>query len=156
MPKNHCFGCGKDNPDGMRLKFRFDYDAQQAICNFRLPKRYQGPPGHAHGGIIATILDEAMGKVNKLRNAIALTKTMNIEYMRPVPLAKPLTVVGFEKSHEGRKHLNAAEIRNDKGEVLARSEGLFIAIDPAAMFAKQLAAQASGGKTEKMGVFQKH
>lgn len=136
MPKNTCFGCGKDNPDGMRLKFRFDHKNGLALCDFRLTRRYQGPPKHAHGGVIAVILDEAMGKVNKLREAIALTKTMNIEYVRPVPLGKKLTVVGFEKSHSGRKHLNAAEIRNEKGEVLARSEGLFIAVDPEAMLRK--------------------
>jgi uncharacterized protein (TIGR00369 family) len=134
--KNTCFGCGKDNADGMKLKFFVDEEKQQTVCNFRLTAKYQGPPGHAHGGIIATILDEAMGKVNKLRHVIALTKTMNIEYMRPVPLRKPLTAVGYEKSVEGRKHLNAAEIRNASGEVLARCEGLFIAVDAEAMFKK--------------------
>src|SRR5258707_1034159 len=84
------FGCGKDNPDGMHLKFFFDEEQMETSCHFKLAKRYQGPPGHAHGGVIATILDEAMGKVNKFRNVIALTKTMEIEYMRPVPLGKRL------------------------------------------------------------------
>jgi uncharacterized protein (TIGR00369 family) len=134
MPKNTCFGCGKDNQEGMRLKFRFH--GEEAVCNFRLPKRYQGPPGHAHGGIIATILDEAMGKVNKLRSVIALTKTMEIEYLRPVPLGVPLTAVGSERTVRGRKHFNIAEIRNQAGEVLARSQGLFIAVDASKMFAK--------------------
>jgi uncharacterized protein (TIGR00369 family) len=134
MPKNTCFGCGKDNPDGMRLKFHFHGD--QAVCNFRLSKKYQGPPGHAHGGIIATILDEAMGKVNKLRSVIALTKTMDIEYLRPVPLGAPLTAVGQERTVRGRKHFNIAEIRNQAGEVLARSKGIFIAVDASKMFAK--------------------
>ena len=71
--KNHCFGCGHDNPQGMRLKFSLDEDSRQAICHFKLSRKYTGPPGHAHGGIIATILDEAMGKVNKFRNVLALT-----------------------------------------------------------------------------------
>jgi uncharacterized protein (TIGR00369 family) len=134
MPKNTCFGCGKDNREGMRLRFYFD--ANHAVCNFRLPKRYQGPPGHAHGGIIATILDEAMGKVNKLRSVIALTKTMNVEYLRPVPLGMPLIAVGRERTVRGRKHYNVAEIRNQAGEVLARSQGVFIAVDASKMFAK--------------------
>ena len=136
--KNHCFACGKDNPDGMKLKFEIDTEKQQAICHLQVPKRYQGPPGHVHGGIIATILDEAMGKVNKLRNVVALTKSMTIEYKRPVPLGKPLLVVSFEKSVEGRAHNNVAEIKNEDGEVLARSEGLFIAVDAAKMFAKHI------------------
>lgn len=145
LKHNHCFGCGNENPDGLRLKFRFDEAHERAICDFRMPKRYQGPPGHIHGGVIATILDEAMGKVNKLRSVIALTKKMEIEYMRPVPLGEKLTVVGREKAVHGRKHFNVAEIRNQAGEVLARSEGLFIAIDPEAMFAKlsQAAKQKS-------------
>jgi acyl-coenzyme A thioesterase PaaI-like protein len=129
LPQNHCFGCGPDNPDGMRLKFRFDEAAHQALCDFVLPRRYQGPPNHSHGGIIATILDEAMGKVNKLRNVIALTKSMNIEYLKPVPLETPLLAVGFEKQVNGREHHNWAEIRNAAGEVLARSEGVFVAVD---------------------------
>jgi acyl-coenzyme A thioesterase PaaI-like protein len=138
IAKNHCFACGPDNPDGMHLKFRFDERAGRAWCRFRLPLRFQGPPGHAHGGIIATILDEAMGKVNKLRSVIAVTKTMDVEYLKLVPLRKSLIVEGRERSVRGRKHVNVAEIMNDKGEVLARSRGLFIAIDPARMFAKHL------------------
>ena len=63
-----------NNPDGMRLKFTLDEERQTFVCRFRLSKRYTGPPGHCHGGIIATILDDAMGKVNKLRHVIALTK----------------------------------------------------------------------------------
>ena len=53
--KNHCFGCGHDNPQGMRLKFSLDEDSRQAICHFKLSRKYTGPPGYAHGGIIATI-----------------------------------------------------------------------------------------------------
>jgi uncharacterized protein (TIGR00369 family) len=136
LPINECFACGKDNPDGMHLKFEFDEAHHRATCDFKLPKRFQGPPGHAHGGIIATILDEAMGKVNKLRSVIAFTKTMDIEYLKPVPLDQHLTAIGFEKNVQGRKHHNAAEIRNAAGEVLARSEGLFIAVDPEKIRAK--------------------
>jgi uncharacterized protein (TIGR00369 family) len=133
-PQNHCFACGKDNPGGMRLKFYIDEAARQAVCKFKLARRYQGPPGHAHGGIIATILDEAMGKINKLSNVIALTKSMNIEYLKPVPLGKYLTVTGRAQSINGREHVNLAEISNEKGEILARSSGMFIAVDVTKMF----------------------
>src|SRR6266404_2222619 len=88
LQKNYCFACGKNNPEGMRLRFTYDEERNCFVCRFRLGTRYTGPPGHCHGGIIATILDEAMGKVNKLR------------------------------------------------QVLARSQGLFIAIDPKRMFAR--------------------
>jgi uncharacterized protein (TIGR00369 family) len=136
LQKNYCFVCGMNNPDGMRLKFTLDEDRNTFLCRFRLSKRYTGPPGHTHGGIIASILDDAMGKVNKLQNVIALTKEMTVEYLKPVPLHQPLRVVGRGVSVEGRRHTNQAEILNEKNEVLARSRGLFIAIDAEKMFAK--------------------
>ena len=136
--KNHCFACGKDNADGMHLKFVLDYEAKQAICKFKLSRKYTGPPGHAHGGVIATILDEAMGKVNRLREVIALTSQITVDYLRPVPLNKPLRVESREVSVRGRRHINEAEILNDRGDVLARSRGTFIAIDPHRMFKKHI------------------
>jgi uncharacterized protein (TIGR00369 family) len=136
LQKNYCFVCGKDNPDSMGLRFTYDEERNSFVCRFRLGKRYAGPPGHCHGGIIATILDEAMGKVNKRRNVIAVTSEMTVNYLKPVPLQQPLRVESHEVKVKGRKHINAAEILNEKGEVLARSQGLFIAIDPHRMFAK--------------------
>jgi uncharacterized protein (TIGR00369 family) len=136
MQKNYCFVCGQNNRNGMRLKFVLDEARQTFVCQFRLSKRYTGPPGHTHGGVIACILDDAMGKVNKLHHVVALTREMTIEYLKPVPLHKPLRVEGRELSVQGRQHINTAEILNDKNEVLARSRGIFIAIDPEKMFAK--------------------
>jgi len=136
LQKNYCFACGKNNPEGMRLRFTYDEDRDCFISRFRLGKRYTGPPGHCHGGIIATILDEAMGKVNKLRQVIALTSEITIHYLKPVPLNKPLRVESREVKVSGRQHINMAEILNRKGEVLARGRGLFIAIDPHKMFAR--------------------
>jgi uncharacterized protein (TIGR00369 family) len=136
MPKNNCFVCGMNNPGGMHLKFTLDEDRQTFVCHFRLSKRYTGPPGHCHGGIIASILDDAMGKVNKLHQVVALTREMTVEYLKPVPLHKPLRVEGHEIEVRGNKHINAAEILNEKDEVLARSKGIFIGIDPEKMFAK--------------------
>ena len=59
---NLCFGCGEGNPGGMHLKFIRDEAQQRFASHVVLGKRYQGPPGYAHGGIIATLLDEAMSK----------------------------------------------------------------------------------------------
>ena len=136
LQKNYCFGCGTANPGGMRLRFTYDGERKCFMCRFRLGKRYTGPPAHCHGGIIATILDEAMGKVNKLRHVVALTSQITVNYLKPVPLNKPLRVESKEVSVKGRQHINMAEILNQKDEVLARSRGLFIAIDPHKMFAK--------------------
>src|SRR6202050_2343300 len=105
MQKNNCFVCGQDNKDGMRLKFVLDEPRQTFVCHFRLSKRYTGPPGHCHGGIIASILDDAMGKVNKLRQVIAVTSEMTVNYLKPVPLHQPLRVESREVEVTGGKHL---------------------------------------------------
>jgi uncharacterized protein (TIGR00369 family) len=135
---NHCFGCGPENETGLQLKFKLNEETERFVCKFKLPARFEGPPSHAHGGIIATILDEAMGKVSKLRNIIAVTGQMAVTYIRPVPLNQPLITEGWEVSVRGREHSRVAEIRNTKGEVLAQSTGVFIEIDPHRMFAKFL------------------
>jgi uncharacterized protein (TIGR00369 family) len=127
--KNYCFGCGPDNPDSMRLKFTYDEAADRCSCNFRLGKRYTGPPGYCHGGIIALILDEAMAKLNKPRQIRAATAQMTVDYLRPVPLGKALRVESQELRVQGRQHFRSAEIRNDRGEVLARGQGVFIALN---------------------------
>ena len=136
MRKNYCFACGKDNPDSMGLKFIFDEKRKCFECRFRLDKRFTGPPGHCHGGIIATILDEAMGKVNKLREVVAVTSQITVNYRKPVPLNQPLRVESREVRVFGRCHVHEAEILNRKGEILAQGRGTFIAIDPHRMFGK--------------------
>ncbi len=138
LRKNYCFGCGNDNPDGMRLKFAYREEGKRFVANFRLGRRFTGPPRHAHGGIIAAILDEAMSKPSKLRSVIAPTIELKVRYLRPVPLGKKLTAVGWEFRVRGREHLRAAEIRNESGEVLASARGKFKAVDPERMIKKFL------------------
>jgi uncharacterized protein (TIGR00369 family) len=135
---NNCFGCGPANEAGLRLKFALDKKRKRFVCRFRLQRRFVGPPAHAHGGIIATILDEAMGKVSKLHGLIALTSKMEITYLKPVPLFRPLIVEGWDVGVRGREHYRVAEIRNREGDVLASSKATFIEIDPHRMFAKHL------------------
>jgi len=126
--KNFCFACGHDNPHGMRLKFA--QEGKRFVCRFRLGKRYTGPPGYCHGGIIATILDDAMSKLCKLRKVVAMTSKMTVEYIKPVPLYQPLRVESHELSRRGRRLIHIAEIFDETCNLLARSHGVFIVIDP--------------------------
>jgi uncharacterized protein (TIGR00369 family) len=134
VKKNLCFACGKDNPHGMHLKFFLDRERNHFVSHFRLSKRYTGPPGHCHGGIIATILDDAMSKLSRLRDVIAATSRMTVEYRRPVPLNERLRVESREISKRGRRLTRVAEIMDEKGAVLARSRGVFVIIDPQRVF----------------------
>jgi len=135
--RDGCFGCGPENPTGLQLKFKVGPENKSSICEFELSSRFTGPPGYAHGGIIATILDEAMGKANRLKNRVALTRRMEVEYLRPVPLGKPLVAEGRVIRVLGRALHNIAEIRDAKGVVLARSRGKFMTINPERMFPRE-------------------
>jgi uncharacterized protein (TIGR00369 family) len=99
----------------------------------RIPQRFQGPPGHVHGGVIATLLDEAMSKANRRFGVVAMTRQLEVEYLKPVPLSTPIHIVGRHLSANGRKHHCEAEITDMLGTTLARGKALFVAIDPAKM-----------------------
>jgi uncharacterized protein (TIGR00369 family) len=125
---HHCFGCGQENRTGLRLRF-YTNAAEEVVCRLRLAKRFQGPPGHAHGGIIATLLDEGMSKSNRAQGVVAMTRTLDVEYLRPVPLGVGLRLTARHTRAEGRKHYCEAELASEAGEVLARGRALFLAID---------------------------
>jgi len=141
-----CFGCGPANTEGLQLKFALSQSSKSYVCEFSLAPRFVGPPGHAHGGIIATILDEAMSKANKLKAAelnsrAALTRLLQIEYLRPVPLGQPLIAEGQVSRMKGRILYSRADLRNAAGDVLARGRGKFLAVNAERMFARELQAE---------------
>jgi uncharacterized protein (TIGR00369 family) len=126
---HNCFGCGETNHTGLRLKFLVD-ENHAILCHARIPERFQGPPGHVHGGIIATLLDEAMSKANRQFGILAMTRQMEVEYLKPVPLDTPIRITAHHRSASGRKHHCEAEIAAEDGTLLARARALFIAVTP--------------------------
>ena len=126
-PSNKCFGCGGDNAGGMKLTFEQDNVKRRIVGRFVLGERYQGG-GFAHGGIIALLLDEAMGKVCRFREVRAVTAELSVEYLKPVSVDKEIIVEGHEARQEGRNLFLVGEIRNEAGEVLARGQGRFVVI----------------------------
>jgi uncharacterized protein (TIGR00369 family) len=133
---NGCFGCGEDNRAGLQLKFFVD-ENNRVLCRVHLAAQFQGPPGHAHGGIIATLLDEAMSKANRHRNIVAMTRHISVDYLRPVQLETEVILEGWSesdpKSATGRKHRCSAELRDANGVVLASATGIFIEVTPDAL-----------------------
>ncbi len=126
----HCFGCGPNNPEGLHLTFVIDQEAHTATTSLSLDERYQGAPGYVHGGIIATLLDEAMSKLNRPLGVLAMTRQMDVSYLRPVPISAALRLISRFVRREGRKLFHEAELLNEQGEILARCAGLWIIIDP--------------------------
>src|SRR6202158_1833899 len=94
-PPNVCFGCGPGNAAGMHLVFERDDVAQRVRGRFRLSARYQGAPGKIHGGIIAVVLDEALGKACRFHDVRAVTAELAIEYLRPVTVDEEISVEAF-------------------------------------------------------------
>jgi uncharacterized protein (TIGR00369 family) len=124
---NRCFGCGPANPAGLHLKFLLAED-KSVVCLATIPDSFEGPPGYVHGGVIATLLDEAMSKSVRALGFTCMTRQMAIEYLRPVPSCAPIRVEGRVLRSEGRKHWTEAKILNAEGAVLAEGKGLFIEV----------------------------
>ena len=127
-PENKCFGCGGANAAGMKLTFEQDNINRRIVGRFILGERYQGGANFAHGGIIALLLDEAMGKVCRFRGVRAVTAELNVEYLKPVNVQKEIIVEGRESDLKGRNLFLAGEIRNTEGEILARGRGRFVVL----------------------------
>src|SRR5467141_5247643 len=128
-PVNKCFGCGGANPGGMKLTFEQDNVNRRIVGRFVLGERYQGGGGFAHGGIIAVLLDEAMGKVCRFREVRAVTAEMTVEYLRPINVLQEIIVEGRETEQKGRNIFMTGEIRDMAGVVLARSRARFVIIE---------------------------
>ena len=129
-PGNHCFGCGGANERGMQLTFEQDDEARQIRGVMRLGAEYQGGAGFVHGGIVATLLDEVMAKVNRFGQDYAVTAQLTVEYLKPVPVDEEIIVNGWEVERNGRNLLREGEIRDASGVLLARGKGRFVSIDP--------------------------
>ena len=125
---NNCFGCGGANESGMHLTFDLYVDEGKTRGKFVLGSRYGGGAGFAHGGIIALLLYEAMGKISKLTEELAVTAELSVEYRMPVPLTEEILVEGWQESEKGRNRFRIGEIKDAAGNLLARGRGRFVVV----------------------------
>jgi acyl-coenzyme A thioesterase PaaI-like protein len=112
----------------MKLPFELDFDRRRTRGSCAIGANYAGGGGFAHGGIIAVVLDEAMGKLSRLTDEKAVTAEMSIEYKRPIRIDQPLLVEGWEEEEKGRNRFRVAEIYDTGGNVLARGKGRFVVV----------------------------
>jgi acyl-coenzyme A thioesterase PaaI-like protein len=122
---NRCFACGKGNPDGLQLDFDYQPDTKSVICRLNLPTRFQGATGFAHGGIIATLLDEAMAKVNGKGGIKAVTMQLEVFYRKMVPLETDLILRGNRTRQKGQKIYLRSQLLSTEGTLLAEARGVF-------------------------------
>ena len=98
-----CFVCGRDNPAGLKIQF-YD-DAQDTVsCTFTADDRYQGYPEIVHGGILASILDEVVGRVAMIgdHHRFMMTVNLKIQYRQPVLVNTELCAIGKIIKMKGR------------------------------------------------------
>ena len=85
-----CFGCGRNNPIGLKLDFQRDKETARA--EFTPGEHYQGWPGIVHGGIIVSLLDEAMAYATYFEGVTCLTARMEIKLKRLAMVGEPLII----------------------------------------------------------------
>jgi acyl-coenzyme A thioesterase PaaI-like protein len=125
---NHrCFVCGKDNPDGLHLDFVAE-GASGVRTTFVVPDRFQGFADIAHGGILATILDECMVNTVWQRGITAVTARFEVRLRRPVQVGTRLTFRAevLRESAKGFEVASHAEL--DDGTVVAEGHALLVKV----------------------------
>ncbi|GAC1381869.1 MAG: PaaI family thioesterase [Ktedonobacteraceae bacterium] len=127
-----CFVCGQRNPFGLQLVFRLDNNT--IVAEFQPRQEHQGFPGVIHGGIVAAVLDEALGRTSVLAQKPEWTMTgrLEVRYRRYVPYGQRLRVrasLGIER----RRMLQASGVltlADDDNAILAEAQGTFLALSP--------------------------
>lgn len=91
----------------------------------------EGPPGHAHGGAMAAVLDEAMGAAVWLEGRIVVAARLATDFRRLLPLGTDALFTAWVERAEGRKLMARGRLLAADGAPFAEAEGLFVEIDPA-------------------------
>ena len=122
----NCFVCGKNNPGGLQLSFEIDKERQTLKTTFVATPTFQGWDGIVHGGIISTLLDEAMAKLVYELGYQSVTASLEIKFKKPAPILEPLLVYG-EITEVNRRVIRAkARVTKENGTLLAEGKSTFI------------------------------
>lgn len=124
-----CFGCGGGQAHGLHLAARAG-DGVSITAEFTVQPAHQGAPGLAHGGVLATALDETLGSLNWLLRTIAVTGRLETDFVRPVPVGTTLHLEAEVTAVAGRKIYSTAtgRIGGPDGPVAVRADALFIEV----------------------------
>jgi acyl-coenzyme A thioesterase PaaI-like protein len=117
-----------------RLGLKREHLGEDGVVRSHLvcPAGHEGGPGVAHGGWTAGVLDELLGHVPMLHRSLSVTKTLEVSFLRPVPIERPLEASAWATRREAGRWYIAGEIRlASTGAELARAAGVFVERDPA-------------------------
>jgi acyl-coenzyme A thioesterase PaaI-like protein len=124
-----CFGCGQANLFGLQLELEPSADGG-VTGRFFVKQDHQGPPGYAHGGVMATALDEAMALLLFERGTFAVTGRLEVELIAPAPVGTFVQVSARLEEEGERTVALAAEATGEDGERLAAARGTFVRRSP--------------------------
>jgi uncharacterized protein (TIGR00369 family) len=132
----HCFVCGRDNPAGLGVDFEIDREQRSISAKFTPSDIYQGYEGIVHGGILSTLLDEAMAKLTVSLGIPAVTAEMTVTFKAPAAPGEELFVSG-RLTHETRR-LIRAEAKIERGPVvIAKATGKLLRIEESGVRSQQ-------------------
>ncbi len=134
---SHCYGCGRLNGNGHQIKTYWDGD--ESLSVFQPLPEHMAVPGFVYGGLIASLVDchgtgtaaaamyRAEGREMDSPDGPVyrfVTGSLHVDYLKPTPLAGPLTLRGQVKEIKGRKviitiQVYAEGVQTARGEVLA-------------------------------------
>jgi acyl-coenzyme A thioesterase PaaI-like protein len=126
----HCFGCGADAGNGLRLRTTVG-EGMTVHCEFEVGSGHQGAPGLAHGGLLAAAFDEALGSLAALYRTPAVTGRLETDFRRPVPVGSTLHITATVDAVDGRKiHCSAVgRLDGPEGKVAVRAKALFVTVN---------------------------
>ena len=137
-----CFVCGKANPNSIGVEWYFD-GRKQIEARFIFTIYHQGPPGFAHGGATAAVLDEAMGLAIWHAGYRVVTVNLTLDYRKPVPLGEIIQIHGAMSGKTKRRIEATGKIILPDGNVAVFAKGIYI---EGAHFIDQVSLQDFGSQ----------
>ncbi|GAB4276455.1 MAG: hypothetical protein Kow0029_18420 [Candidatus Rifleibacteriota bacterium] len=128
IDNNRCFVCGKENELGLHIEMKESVNEHTCTFTWTPGPAYQGYAGIVHGGILSTLMDEAMAYAVMNNEILAVTADMRIRFNRPTPVGIPLKFVATRVGQRKNFHFARASVLLPDGTVLAEAEGRFAEI----------------------------
>lgn len=122
---DRCFACGRKNDEGLHLD---DWDWNDGRCTavFRPRPEHVGAGDTLHGGLAATVLDEAMVWAGIFQERVlSVTGTLNLRFRSPLYVSDTIIAVGWVEERRGRRLKLAGRLEVDE-VVTAEASGLYL------------------------------
>jgi len=122
-----CFVCARGRGDCRFGISREWFDGGVLHGEALLDESHEGGPQVAHGGVIAALLDEIMGNYVLSRGNLSVTKSLTVDFQRPVPIGRPVRLSAELRGRDGdRWSLAGAVLASGGGQVLASGHGVWV------------------------------